>query len=145
MDSPLESKLPFFIEKGEAGVSSSFPDLLLLPRGSWKRLDQESVSMQWDIKLMFSLLLVSHWCRTTSQGSGLGTEALKTELNPVGSGDHGQAGLRPQLRTLQHRIPNLVTRAPCLTQRGGILQGSALTQDLLVTGCNTSTQGRFCL
>lgn len=57
MDSPLEGKLPFFIEKGEVGVSSSFPDLL--PRGSWKRLDQDTVSMQWDIKLIFSLLLVS--------------------------------------------------------------------------------------
>lgn len=42
MDSPLESKLQFFIEKGEAEASSSFLDLLLLPRGSWKRLDGDT-------------------------------------------------------------------------------------------------------
>lgn len=121
MDSPLERKLPFFIEKGEAEVSSSFLDLLL-PRGSWKMLD---VSMQWDIKLVFSLLLMSRCYRAAFWQCGLGTESLKTELSLVGGVEHGQAGLRHQLRTLQVKTPNLVIQAPCLAQRGRILQGSA--------------------
>lgn len=84
--------------------------------------------MQWDIKLVFSLLLMlllmSHCYRAASWQSGLGTESLKTELSLVGGVDHGQAGLRHQLRTLLVKTPNLVTQAPCLTQRGRILQGS---------------------
>lgn len=82
MDSPLEGKLLFFIEKGEVGVSSSFPDLL--PRGSWKSSGPRHCFYAVGYKTDFLTIAAVSLVQGNISGVGFGYRISENSAEPCG-------------------------------------------------------------